>query len=123
MKPLIGRPFDQWRDCSERVLKHYGSAGDAYAGCFNVPVLQTGEKLYAIASAGGGWEHVSVSHLRRCPTWEEMVYIKRAFFQKDEWALEFHPPEKDNISVHAFCLHIWRPQHGLIDCPPPWMIG
>ncbi len=29
-----------------------------------------------VASWGGGWEHVSVSLPRRCPTWDEMCLIK-----------------------------------------------
>lgn len=123
MRLLIGTPFDQWRDRSARVIEHYGNIGDGLSGCFNVPVLSSGVMLYAIAASGEGWDHVSVSHLKRCPTWEEMVYIKRAFFKKDEWACEYHPPEAENISRHPFCLHIWRPIYVTLDVPPSWMVG
>ena len=122
MKPLIGRPFDQWRNTSAEIIAHYGSVGDETCGVFNVPVLSTGVMLRVIASSEE-WEHVSVSLPDRCPTWDEMVYLKRAFFKKDEWAIEFHPPESKNISVHPYCLHLWRSYAGNQPLPPAWMVG
>lgn len=123
MRRMEGRPFDQWRDRSARVILHYGGIGDEFAGVFNVPVLSTGIMLHVIASSGEGWDHVSVSLPDRCPTWEEMVYVKRAFFSKNEWAMELHPPEAKNISKHPFCLHIWRPTLAMIPKPEEWMVG
>jgi hypothetical protein len=35
--------------------------------------------LRVIASDGEGWEHVSVSLANRCPTWDEMCFIKGVF--------------------------------------------
>jgi hypothetical protein len=123
VKALTGRPFDQWRDCSDGVLERYGTTGDETCGAFNVPHLPTGQKMYVIASIGDGWEHVSVSKLTECPTWEQMVWVKRAFFRKDEWAMELHPPESKNISLHPYCLHLWRPTLDAIPLPPGWMVG
>ncbi len=123
MKRLEGAPFDQWRDRSERVIAMYGSAGTETCGAFNVTYLPTGQKLYVLASIGAGWEHVSVSTPTRCPTWEEMSWVKRAFFKKNEWALEYHPPEAENINKHPFCLHLWRCQYQEPPKPEGWMVG
>jgi hypothetical protein len=91
---------------------------------FNVRVPATGTLLRVIVSCGDGWDHVSVSRPSRCPTWEEMSYVKRAFFRDDEWAIEYHPPVRENISVHNFCLHLWYPNAGVvIPIPPPWAVG
>lgn len=79
--------------------------------------------LTVIVSDGGGWDHVSVSLDHRCPTWEEMCYVKRMFFRGDEWVMQLHPPEADNISYHDYCLHMWRPQEQDIPMPPSWMVG
>ena len=124
MKRLEGAPFDQWRDHSQNVLSHYGGAGDETCGVFMIP-MPNGVRLCAIASQGAGWDHVSVSHQTRCPTWEEMVYVKRAFFKRDEWAVEYHPPERANISLHPFCLHLWRVNDGAekLPVPPEWTIA
>jgi len=123
MKLLDGRPFDQWRMKSDSVMLLYGSYGDKSAGVFNVPILSDGHFVRVIASSGGGWDHVSVSLPDRCPNWEEMSIVKRAFFLKDEWAIEYHPPEAKNISVHDYCLHLWRPILDALPIPPPSMVG
>lgn len=86
--------------------------------------------LCVIASDGGMWDHVSVHVLltpdqwphgipvNRTPTWEEMVYVKRAFFYHDEWAIEYHPADGQNINRHNYTLHLWRPQEKEIPTPP-----
>ena len=122
MKRLEGQPFDQWRDRSATVLSFYGCEGDETCGVFNVVM---GTVLFrVIASQGAGWDHVSVSLPARCPQWEEMVEIKRTFFEPEEWACEFHPPPGRNISKHPFCLYLWRPNDGReILTPPTWTIA
>lgn len=122
MKRLSGRPFDQWRDRSPRVLAHYGSAGDETCGAFNVP-LPCGRMAHVVASQGEGWDHVSVSLPDRCLMWEEMMFVKRAFFKRDEWAVEFHPPERENRSLHDYCLHLWRPRLATFPLPDPFLVA
>jgi hypothetical protein len=67
-------------------------------------------ELNVVVSDAGGWDHVSVSKSYRCPTWEEMCFIKGIFFRDDEWVMQLHPPKDKNISHHNYCLHMWRPQ-------------
>src|SRR5262245_49673597 len=55
-----------------------------------------------------GWEHVSVSVAYRVgndwkerdPTWEEMCFIKKAFWNDDECVVQFHPPESSYVNIH-----------------------
>ncbi len=56
--------------------------------------------LRAIASTGMGWDHVSVSLEDRCPTWDEMCWIKKLFFEPDECCMQLHPPESDYVNFH-----------------------
>lgn len=77
-----------------------------------------GSRLTIISSDEGGWDHVSVSLPNRCPTWEEMAYVKSLFFRDDETAMELHVPTKDHRNLHPFCLHLWRPQDAIIPLPP-----
>jgi hypothetical protein len=77
-----------------------------------------GQKLRVIASAGLGWDHISVSHKKRCPTWHEMCRIKDIFFDDEDIVLQFHPPKKNYINIHPFCLHLWRNQNDEIKLPP-----
>lgn len=55
-----------------------------------------------------GWEHVSVSCAGRCPTWQEMKFVKELFWRDDETVIQFHPRKESYINRAEFCLHLWR---------------
>lgn len=80
-------------------------------------------------SDGEGWEHVSVTigpgrkQSTRCPTWEEMCWVKNEFWNDDEVVVQFHPRKEDYVSMHHFCLHLWRPTNQIIPVPDPLMVG
>lgn len=68
-----------------------------------------------------GWEHVSVSTTERCPTWDEMQFVKRLFFTDEETVIQFHPPEARLVNDHPYCLHMWRSPKK-IELPPEVLI-
>jgi hypothetical protein len=70
-----------------------------------------------------GWEHVSVSLPNRCPSWEEMAYIKSVFWDADDCVVQFHPPESEYVNNHPFCLHLWRRIDGPFPMPPSILVG
>lgn len=120
MKPLVGEPFDRWR-LKAAALIFYGTAGNESCGIFVAE--HNRQKLRIIAATGYGWEHLSVSLQKRCPTWEEMDWTKRQFFHPHEVVIQIHPAESDHISVHPHCLHLWRPVGVILPLPPKAMIG
>jgi hypothetical protein len=79
--------------------------------------------LNVIASDEIGWEHVSVSNPARCPTWEEMCWIKAQFWGPDDCVVQYHPPASEYVNDHPYCLHLWRPTEGALPMPPSWMVG
>ena len=82
-----------------------------------------GIKLFVIASFGGGWDHVSVSLRNRCPTWDEMCFIKNMFFEENECVIQYHPPKSEYVNNHPYVLHMWKPQQAIIPMPPSIMVG
>ena len=99
-------------------------------GCFIL--IHEGVHFVVIASDGAGWEHVSVSikgmlerpkEQRRCPRWEEMCWIKDQFWPPEECVVQYHPPASDNVNLHPYCLHLWRPCDGILPMPPAAMVG
>jgi hypothetical protein len=71
------------------------------------------------------WEHVSVTvrnrkmvQLKRCPTWEEMVFVKNTFWPDDQTVIQIHPPLTDYVNINDYCLHLWRPVDVVIPLPP-----
>lgn len=69
------------------------------------------------------WEHVSVSLPDRCPTWEEMAYIKALFWDDEDCVIQFHPPRSAHVNNHPYCLHLWRYRLGPIPMPPAIAVG
>ena len=87
---------------------------------------KTRTKLNFILSWGAGWEHCSVSitdRYKRCPSWEQMCFIKDSFWNDDECCVEYHPAKKDYVNNHEYCLHIWKPIDQEIPTPPSLMVG
>lgn len=80
-------------------------------------------------SDGLGWDHVSITiqsikrKVERCPTWEEMCFVKDLFWSKDETVIQFHPPESEYVSNHKYCLHLWKNQSVEIPLPDSLMVG
>lgn len=98
-----------------------GMAGDGRGGCFHF--IRNGVELNVIASAGGGWDHLSISVENRCPTWGEMEHVRKQFSLPHEIWIQFGLPERDHINCHPYCLHWWRPMHREVKLPPPAFVG
>jgi hypothetical protein len=122
MKNLM--ELDQYRQRTQEVLKFYGFYGDHTCGVFDLPYPLKGIWFKCVASSSDGWDHISVSLPDRCPTWEEMEYIKHAFFKEDETAMQLHVPKDDHRNFSKYCLHLWRPNNGqAIPRPPGFFVA
>lgn len=105
----------------------YGS--DSYAGNWGMFKIQRTIRtvLYAMASDGLGWEHVSVHCVsegkERCPTWAEMCFIKDLFWDGDDVAIQYHPRKSEYVNMHPFTLHLWRPVGAELPTPDPLLVG
>lgn len=115
--------LDHVRDRSADVIAFFGSVGDHETGAFWIRSPIDRVPMRVLASAGEGWDHVSVSRHNRCPNWPEMEHVKRLFFRPDEVCMQLHVAVEDHISIHPNCLHIWRPHAASIPLPPKWMVG
>lgn len=85
-------------------------------------IWRSGVEIHIIASDQDGWEHVSVSCENRCPTWEEMDYVKNLFWYETETVMQLHVPKTEHINRHNYCLHLWRPINKTIPKPPAIMV-
>ena len=118
---------DKWR---MQFPGYESQPGDLF-GTFLIPY--NGAQLRVIATDGDylvvgltkdyAWEHVSVSLENRCPTWEEMSFVKNLFWKDDETVIQFHVPKPSHVNFHPFCLHLWRPILKEIPLPPIDTVG
>lgn len=127
-------PFSEIAEKGRIANAAFGYAsnpGDPF-GVFRIRLPNSWESLNIVASNGDGmeewyegpkWEHVSVSLRDRCPTWEEMCWVKSLFWEPEETVIEFHPPESRYVNNHKHCLHLWRPVGVQIPAPPDIAVG
>lgn len=98
MKPV---PWLQAEPFRVNPLKDFHSEyGDSF-GVFFITRPPMSDILRAIVSDGDykaaglpkefAWEHVSVSLAHRCPSWEEMCFVKSLFWKEEETVIQFHP--------------------------------
>jgi len=115
--------LDQYRidlDNARLPNECFGGVGELDLSKNGAFVIQHhGILLKVLAACGKGWDHVSVSTPHRIPTWPEMDFIKRLFFEDDEVAMQLHVTPKDHINNHPFVLHLWRPRSKLRSIPLP----
>lgn len=116
--------------CKTHPLFRNSDASCGANGFFVFPHFRIqGYEIRCQCSDGEGWEHVSVTiapikkQASRCPTWEEMCWVKDAFWNKDDCVVQYHPAESDYVSMHHFCLHLWRPLTVELPTPDPLMVG
>ena len=114
---------DEVEKCREVGEQLPGShPGDDY-GLFWLRHPWTCSRLKAIVCGsvldkGIDWEHVSVSSVRRVPTWDEMCWVKGLFFSSNETVVQYHPRARDYVNYHPNCLHMWRWCGGAFPTPP-----
>lgn len=117
------------------------SIKDGPYGAFDYDSPEPGWRLAMIASAGEedcgvaeavGWEHVSVHAYKgkdgpslkmRTPTWKEMAFVKRLFWDAEDVVVQFHPRESEYVNVHPHVLHLWRSRTEQSPTPPPLLVG
>ena len=82
-----------------------------HCGIFNINYEGTYFRVIASIDGEGEntWEHVSVSHPQRTPSWDVMCKMKDLFFDDEEKVIQFHPKKSQYVNFHEHCLHMWRP--------------
>lgn len=81
-----------------------------------------GKTFFVVYTTNHGWDHVSISTPSRCPTWEEMCFMKDMFFDPEECCVEYHPKHSEYINDMPYCLHIWKPQGQDMPRPPKELV-
>ena len=103
------------------------SLEDGNNGAFTLPSPEPGWVLFAVASDGMGWDHVSISARQgrrtRTPTWREMVAAKDACWDPDDVVIQYHPRRADYVNNHPHVLHLWRSQVREFPTPDPMLVG
>lgn len=122
-------------NCRKRIAGRWSSEYGDKGGYFIVPYpynpnlkkQRNDVTLSVLVGSGDGWDHISIhvelnGEKKRCPTWEEMSFIKDLFFEDNEWTVQYHPAKSNHINLHPYVLHIWKPIDKELPVPPEWMV-
>lgn len=121
MRPTPNLKVEHYRITNDRRFPSTVAHGNN--GAFSIPSPSATEPLFVICSDGMGWEHVSISHTKRCPTWDEMDYIKRLFWDDEETVIQIHAPRSRWVNNDPYCLHLWRSTTEEIALPDTMLVG
>lgn len=105
-----------WEHASISLVKEVKKTDKAYKRVYGT-----------VDNPGGVHQHREVIYERqsvdRCPTWEEMCYIKDLFWDTTDCVIQYHPPESHYVSQHHYCLHLWRPTGENMPVPDSVLVG
>lgn len=79
-----------------------------------MPSQIAGVRLYRmrmmqiLASTDNGVMHISASHPKRMPTWEEMYRMFEEIGNRNEQLVMILPPKKEYVNLHDNCLHLFE---------------
>lgn len=59
------------------------------------------------AGALSTWVHASVAHATVLPTYDDLVWLKRAVWGEEGEAYQVFAPASRHVSLHDFALHLW----------------
>ena len=66
------------------------------------------KKCVIIVSIDAGKWHLSISHKKRLPTYEELKESRYRFIPDNCYMAQIFPPKSEFVNVHPFCLHLFE---------------
>ncbi len=59
-------------------------------------------------SVDAGRHHVSLSHRKRLPTWNEVKAVREKFCIPTAFYVMVLPPARCYVNLHEFCFQLWQ---------------
>ena len=67
-----------------------------------------------LVSIDNGLWHLSISHPKRLPTYEELKEARYKFMPDNIYAAMIFPPQKEFVNAMPYCLHLWQLENNKI---------
>jgi len=106
-------------NCKIPDYKFISSKDDGNNGLFMFSLTdkKSGQKRYlrCLVCDEGDWDHVSISEETSMPTWEEILLVKRMFFDESEIVFQLY---SSDFKYDNNVIHLWRSHKLDIPVPP-----
>lgn len=63
---------------------------------------------YGIVSKDNGLWHLSISHPKRLPTYDELKEARYNYMPELHYVAQIFPPKNEFVNLHPYCLHLWE---------------
>jgi len=74
----------------------------------HLKILFSPKERHTETDVGGGyWKHLSISHPKRYPFWDEILDARYTFFSDKETVIQILPPKGKYVNYHPNCFHLW----------------
>lgn len=94
--PIEGRPIHWQLDRRRRITPPGATA-----------YTEPGGLTALVAKDGGRW-HISVSHPKRYPTWDELAATRERFVPDHITMAMLLPPRDEYVNAHPTTMHLWE---------------
>lgn len=91
------------KDISWRAKPHFQAALAAFGTWYE----STTGCACCVSRESGVW-HLSVSHPKRLPTWDEMRSARERFTPDDVTMAVLLPPSAEYVNMHETCMHMYQ---------------
>jgi hypothetical protein len=71
-------------------------------------LMKSTKKITVIQSIDSGYDHISLSHPHRLPTWDEIKYMRNKYGDPNKFYVIVLPPMEFYLNLHEFCMHLWE---------------
>lgn len=86
-------------------------------GAENVSIYNMDTGCRVIYAVENGREHVSISHKKRYPNWDEIKFVRYKLMKPDATIAQILPPKNEYVNIHSNCFHLFEIIDNGIDMP------
>lgn len=77
-------------------------------GATDVSVYNMDTGCTVIYNKENSKEHVSISHTKRLPRWDEVKFVRYQLMKPDATVAQILPPKSEYVNLHENCFHLWE---------------
>ncbi len=107
------RLVEAWSECAPRVVDARWALDESFiqgARWFVRDAVNQIRSTLILCTEwidGKVWLHLSISHVDKTPTWDELLEAKRHFMGTNTKAISVIPPAAEHYNHHEHCLHLF----------------
>ena len=124
---LTDKSAKSWTYLGKEVMTMITEVGYKEDGYFFIPpvnskgaAFEKGGKYLCKATLVDGWRVVAVNVPAegRSPTWEELHWVKKFFFDEDDVTVLFQPGKSTYVGDATYWIHFFFPENADVSHPP-----